>query len=123
MKGNNETRNRSVLLSATGSGALASKGAVTKSPSQHTGRLLKNGFSLPLADARGSVTHSKSARTFLSRDCKGAIGNATTRLLAHTARKAALIQNYLPNRDCKERHSKLFFQHPASEALAMDGDK
>jgi len=32
-----------------------------------------NGFSLRLADARGSLTPSESALAFLSRDCKGAV--------------------------------------------------
>jgi hypothetical protein len=35
------------------------------------GRLLKELFSLPLADARGSVTASESALAFPNRDCKG----------------------------------------------------
>jgi hypothetical protein len=37
-----------------------------------TSRLLKKRFSLPLADARGSVTASESMLAFPNRDCKGA---------------------------------------------------
>ncbi|MGD1069901.1 MAG: hypothetical protein ABSB15_07155 [Bryobacteraceae bacterium] len=47
--------------------------------------LLKKSPSLPLADARGSVDASESARAFLSRDCKGAVRS----LFRHPARALA----------------------------------
>jgi hypothetical protein len=46
-------------------------------------KLLKKIFSLPLADARGSVTASESALAFPNRDCKGVAGS----LFQHPARQ------------------------------------
>ena len=51
------------------------------------GRVLKKGFSLPRADACGSVTHSESGLIFLSRDCKGAVRSLFQRPGGKTAAK------------------------------------